>query len=101
MAYSEQLTVIGVLIVLLLVILVVGCVYGFKFWKKENFENGCVKEANYDDPNFRNERFFHYDNTDQLIASDPVHVTRDVLENALMTGEDMSGYFGDVKKKTQ
>lgn len=68
---------------------------------KENFEDGCLKEANYDDPNFANQRFFHYDNIDHLIPSDPVHVPKDVVQTALMNNEDIDSYFGFAKKKTQ
>ena len=75
--------------------------------------NDCQKDMTYDDVNFKNERFFHYDNTDKLIPSDPVHVPREVLNAALMGKDEIDGvflgneevvddmYFGDAKKKRQ
>jgi len=50
-------------------IILFGCIFGFFCWKtsqKEKFLNGCASYANYDDPNFRNERYFHYNNIGKL-----------------------------------
>jgi len=92
-----------IVLIAVILLVVVGCVFGFYCFgnKKENFENGCAKEVNFQDPNFANERFFHYDNIDNLISSDPVHVPRDVLQKALLSKDEIDNEFGDAKKKRQ
>lgn len=89
----------------IILLLIFGCVFGIYCFgrKKENFGNGngCAREINFQDPNYLNERFFHYDNIDKIVSSDPVHVPREVVDNALMSGEDVSCGFGDSKKKSQ
>jgi len=92
-----------IIVALAVILLIVfGCVFGFfYFGKKENFDNGCRQNKTYDDPNFKNERFFHYDNIDRLVSSDPVHVPREVVESALYSKDDADNYFGDAKKKRQ
>ncbi len=86
----------------IILLLVFGCVFGiYCFGKKnEGFGNGCAREVNFQDPNFLNQRYFHYDNIDKIVASDPVHVPKEVLNNALMSGEDVSCGFGESKKKS-
>jgi hypothetical protein len=49
---------------------------------------------------FIDERYFHYNNIGNLIPTDPPHVSRDVLQDALMDGKEISDYFGSGKKKT-
>lgn len=87
-------------VIAVILLLIFGCVFGFFCILNrgsESFENGCVKALNYDDKNFRNERFFHYDNIDRLISSDPVHVSREDVDSVMMDGDE-SGY---AKKKRQ
>jgi len=95
----------NILSIVFLLVIIFAIIYFIRYFRKrdksESFQNGCVQEQNFDDPNFANKRFFHYDNIDNLIASDSVHVPREVVESALMSDSDISAYFGDVKKKTQ
>ena len=98
-ALTSTPTIILGIIFILAIILVFYWIYFSK--GKESFEDGCLKDANYDDPNFANQRFFHYDHIDHLISSDPVHVPKEVLQTALMSNEDVDSYFGNAKKKTQ
>ena len=92
-----------VIVALAIILLIVfGCVFGyFCYNKNENFDNGCKQKKTYDDPNFKNERFFHYNNTDRLVPTDPIHVPREIVNHALYTKDDVDNYFGDAKKKRQ
>ena len=62
--------------------------------------NGCPLDKNLQDPNFLNQRFFHYNNTNKLVPTYPVHVDRDVVTSALYEGREMDSYFGSAKKKS-
>lgn len=96
-------SVFAIVLFAIALILIFGCVFGFfhlRGCKSESFHSGCINAPNFNDPNFKNERFFHYDNINNLVASDPVHVSKDVLENSLMTAEDSDNYFGVAKKKS-
>jgi hypothetical protein len=97
-------TIFVTVVIAIILLLIFGCVFGFFCIlnrKSESFDNGCVKDLNYDDSNFKNERFFHYDNIDKLVSSDPIHVSQGVLGDALLNGQDVDKYFGDAKKKRQ
>jgi flagellar basal body-associated protein FliL len=95
---------LGIILIVILFIVIVGVIISFCCYnrKKETFNgNGCVMDPNFNDPNYLNERYFHYDNTDKLISSDPVKVTRGVVQSALLTPDEMNQYFGSAKKKSQ
>jgi len=90
--------------VLFAILLLIIFFAGFGFFscrgRRELFENGCNRQDNFNDPKFLNQRFFHFNNTDQLVSTDPVHVDRQVVQSALLDGRDMDGYFGGAKKKS-
>ena len=89
-----------ILLIAIALILVFSCVFGYFCiinWKSEKFENGCVRENNFNDPNFRNERFFHYDNINRIVPSDPIHMTREDVESVMFSDGDS----GCAKKKRQ
>lgn len=87
--------IVGLAVIL---IIVVGCVLGyFCVRKSEPFSNGCQMEYNFNDPNFKNQRFFHYNNIDRLVPSDPIHVPREIVDYELNGSDDS----GSAKKKTQ
>lgn len=102
---NTKIIVIVILVVILL--FVIGCTLGVCCKKNkaensmDNFENGCAKEYNYQDPNFKNQRYFHYDNIGRLVPSNPVHVNREVVQSALLGNGDLDTIFGDAKKKRQ
>jgi len=88
---------LGIILIVILFIVIVGVIISFCCYnrKKETFNgNGCVMDPNFNDPNYLNERYF-------LISSDPVKVTRGVVQSALLTPDEMNQYFGSAKKKSQ
>lgn len=95
-------TTFTVVLFAILILIIFFCFFG-AFWQKsyqtEQFDNGCNLQ-NYQDPNFLNQRFFHYNNTNKLVPTDPVHVDRNVVQSALYDGQDMNDYFGSAKKKS-
>jgi hypothetical protein len=78
----------GLVLLAIILLILFACLFGWFCWKSKNTES------------FINEQYFHYDNIDKLIPIDPPHVTRNVLEDALLDGEELSSYNGSVKKKT-
>lgn len=85
--------------ILLLIIFFAG--FGlFSYRGRQELFSNCTREDNFNDPKYLNQRFFHYNNTDQLVATDPVHVDRQVVQSALLDGKDMEGHFGFAKKKS-
>ena len=78
----------GFVLLAIILLIIFACLFGWFCWKSKNTES------------FVNEQYFHYDNIDKLIPTDPPHVTREVLQDALLDGEELSYYNGSVKKKT-
>ena len=92
----------GFILLFIIIIIIFACVFGGFRWRRwERFDGTCTREMNYNDPNFENQRFFHYNNVGKLVSTDPVHVPRDVVKSALYSGEEISGHFESAKKKTQ
>lgn len=96
-------TTFSIVLCAFLLLIILFCIFGV-FWGRrcqtEKFDNGCPLDKNFQDPNFLNQRFFHYNNTNKLVATDPIHVDRNVVESALYDGKDMDDHFGSVKKKS-
>lgn len=92
----------GFILLFIVIIIIFACVFGMFGWRRNTFERyeNCDKEANFDDPNFKNQRFFHYNNVDKLVSTDPVHVPRQTVEAALCDGQNFDNVFGSAKKKT-
>jgi hypothetical protein len=101
----------GTFIFLMIIIIVLlGCVLGFFCSRNtrvvkvqrpvENFDTN-TRAQNFDDPNWRNNRFFQYDNIGRLVPTDPVHVDEEALSAALYDHDDMEQRFGnnEVSKK--
>jgi len=78
----------GIVLLAIILLIIFSCLFGWFCWKSRKTEE------------FIDERYFHYDNIGNLIPTDPPHVTRNVVQDALMNGDEMSSYFGSVKKKT-
>lgn len=78
----------GIVLLAIILLIIFSCLFGWFCWKSRKTEG------------FVDERYFHYDNIGNLIATDPPHVTRNVLQDALMNGEEIDSYFESVKKKT-
>ena len=78
----------GIVLLAIILLIIFSCLFGWFCWKSRKTEG------------FVDERYFHYDNIGNLIPTDPPHVTRNVVQDSLMNGEEMSRYFGSVKKKT-
>ena len=101
----------GTYIFLMIVIIVLlGCVLGFFCSRRtrnvrnvapmENFDTN-TRDVNFEDPNWRNNRFFHYDNIGRLVSTDPAHVDEEGFNAALLEHDDMEQKFGNnmVSKK--
>jgi predicted negative regulator of RcsB-dependent stress response len=78
----------GIVLLAIILLIIFSCLFGWFCWKSRKTEG------------FVDERYFHYDNIGNLIPTDPPHVTRNVVQDSLMNGEEMNSYFGSVKKKT-
>jgi|688.fasta_scaffold516703_2 hypothetical protein len=77
----------GFVLLAIILLILFACLFGWFCWKSKKTES------------FINSQYFHYDNIDKLIPNDPPHVTRNVLQDALLDGEELS-YYESVKKKT-
>ena len=91
----------GYIVLVVIILILFGCVIGIfcsrnKRVRYENFQT-CEPENNLDDPNFRNQRFFKYDNVGHLLPNDPVHVNREVVQNALMNHNEYNNAFGEME----
>lgn len=95
-------TTFGIVLFAILLLIIFFCFFGsfwYKSYQAERFDNGCQLQ-NFNNPNFLNQRFFHNNNIDKLVATDPVHVERNVVQSALFNEQDMNDYFGSTKKKS-
>ena len=95
-------TTFSVVLLAILLLIIFFCIFS-TIWNKqplEQFDNGCPLDKNFQDPNFLNQRFFHHNNINKLIPTDPIHVDRNVVQSALFEGQDMEQYFGSAKKKS-
>ena len=99
----------GYIVLGVIILILFGCVIGLFCSRRrkiyyENFQT-CVMDKNLDDPNYKNQRFFKYDNVGSLLPTDPVHVNKNVVHNALMNHDEYNNAFGGMensclKKKT-
>jgi hypothetical protein len=78
----------GLVLLAIILLIIFGCLFSWFCWKSNKTEG------------FIDERYFHYDNIGKLLPTDPPHVTRDTVKDALMNGKEIDSYFGSVKKKT-
>jgi predicted negative regulator of RcsB-dependent stress response len=78
----------GIILLAIILLIIFGCLFSWFCWKSKKTEE------------FIDERYFHYNNIGKLIPTDPPHVTRDILQDALMDSEEINSYFGSEKKKT-
>jgi hypothetical protein len=78
----------GIILLAIILLIIFGCLFSWFCWKSKKTEE------------FIDERYFHYNNIGKLIPTDPPHVTRNVVQDALMDGEEINTYFGSAKKKT-
>jgi len=78
----------GVVLLAIILLIIFACLFSWFCWKSRKTEG------------FIDERYFHYDNINKLVPTDPPHVTKNVLEVALMDGKEIDNYFGSAKKKT-
>ena len=78
----------GIVLLAIILLIIFGCLFGWFCWTSRKTEG------------FIDERYFHYNNIGELIPTDPPHVTRDVIQDALLDGKEMNSYFGSGKKKT-
>ena len=78
----------GIVLLAIILLIIFSCLFSWFCWKSKKTEE------------FIDERYFHYDNIGKLIPTDPPHVNRNVVQDALMNSEEMDSYFGSVKKKT-
>ena len=92
----------------IIIVILLGCAFGFfcrTRQRKNNVErfDPVTRDANFDDPNWKNNRFFRYDNIGRLVPTDPVHVDADVLNTTLCEHDDLEKRFGNnvVSKKKQ
>ena len=94
-------TTFSIVLCAILLLIIFFCIFSYTMQRRpiENFDNGCPLDKNFNDPNFLNQRFFHYNNTNKLIPTDPIHVDRNVVQSALYDTEDMDQHFESVKKK--
>jgi predicted negative regulator of RcsB-dependent stress response len=77
----------GFVLLAIILLIIIVCMFGWFCWNKK-------KES------FIDERFFHYNDINNIVPNDPIHVNRDIVNTALMNGKDISNYFGSAKKKT-
>ena len=82
----------GLILLAIILLIIFACLFSWFCLKSKNTESFI------DEP--IDEQYFHYDNIDKLIPSDPPHVRRKVLEDALLDGKKLDSYSGSVKKKT-
>ena len=54
----------------------------------ESFEN-CNKEPNFNDPNWRNNRFYQYSNVAKLEPTNPIHVPNQTINTVLLEHNDL------------
>jgi hypothetical protein len=78
----------GIVLLAIILLIIFACLFSWFCWNSRKSEG------------FIDERYFHYNNINNLVPTDPVHVKKDVLEAALMDGEEIDNYFGSAKKKT-
>jgi predicted negative regulator of RcsB-dependent stress response len=78
----------GIVLLAIVLLIIFACLFGWFCWKSNNTEE------------FFDERYFHYDNIGKLVPTDSPHVEREVVQNALMDGEEIDSYFESGKKKT-
>lgn len=78
----------GLVLLAIILLIIFACLFSWFCWKSKKTEG------------FIDERYFHYDNIDNLISTDPPHVDRKVLQNALLNGEELCSDSQSVKKKT-
>ena len=78
----------GLVLIAIILLIIFACLFGWFYWKSKKTEG------------FMEEQYFHYDNIGKFIPTDPPHVNRDVLRDALLDGEELNSYFGSGKKKT-
>jgi predicted negative regulator of RcsB-dependent stress response len=78
----------GIVLLAIILLIIFACLFGWFCWKSKNTES------------FIDEQYFHYDNIGKLIPTDPPHVNREVLEDALLDGEEIDSYSRSGKKKT-
>jgi len=78
----------GIVLLAIILLIIFGCLFGWFCWKSRKTEE------------FLDERYFHYNNINRLVPTDPPHVTQNVLRDALLDGEEMDSYFQSGKKKT-
>ena len=78
----------GIVLLAIILLIIFACLFSWFCWKSKNNEG------------FIDERYFHYNDINHLVPTDPIHVKKNVLEDALMYGEEIDSYFGSAKKKT-
>ena len=78
----------GIVLLAIILLIIFACLFSWFCWKSKKTED------------FIDERYFYYDNIGKLVPTDPPHVTRDVIQDALLNGEEIDSDFHSGKKKT-
>jgi predicted negative regulator of RcsB-dependent stress response len=78
----------GIVLLAIILLIIFACLFGWFCWKSNKTEG------------FIDERYFYYDNIGKLVSTDPPHVSKNVVQDALMNGEEIDSYFQSGKKKT-
>lgn len=101
---SNSSSIWGNIILVLIIFLLLGCVFGYfcttnngglfgfklRFGKQscnnttENFDT-CDRIPNYNNPNFKEERFFRDNNIGGTVPTNPIHVHKSILDNVMNT----------------
>ena len=78
----------GIVVLAIILLFIFACLFSWFCWKSKKTEG------------FMDERYFHYNDIHHIVPTDPPHVTRNTVQDALMNGEEINSYFGSGKKKT-
>ncbi len=78
----------GIVLLAIILLIIFACLFGWFCWQSRKTEG------------FLDERYFRYNNINRLVPTDSPHVMPNVLQDALLDGEEMDSYFQSGKKKT-
>ena len=78
----------GIVLQAIILLIIFACLFGWFCWKSRKTEG------------FLDERYFNYNNINRLVPTDSPHVMPNVLQDALLDGEEIDSYSQSGKKKT-
>lgn len=81
----------GIVLLAVLLLIIFACLFSWFCWKSKKTE---------ETEEFLDERYFYYNNIGKITPTDPPHVPRNVVQDALMDSEEIDNYFHSGKKKT-